>query len=310
VSPVISLSRASLRYGDILGLSPTSFELPEGGGITGLLGPNGAGKSTLIQLISGLLPPSGGEVQVFGQAPFRNPAVLARIGFVPEGDRFPSGLRADRWLRMMGELSGLDGSALSHAITQAIQTVGMEAHAAKPFARMSKGMRQRIRLAQALLHEPDLLILDEPFNGVDPAGRLELMGLLRTLADGGRRILVSSHILGEVAMLTDRILLLFRGRLLAEGSVQEIRQLLDRHPVELRIVSESAQVVARWAVEQEELVGLRMEEGSAVLAVRNPRTFLPRLQEAVVSGKLPLHSLEPLDLNLDAVFHYLTQDHA
>jgi len=310
VSPVILLQRASLRYGDILGLSPTTFELPEGGGITGLLGPNGAGKSTLIQMVSGLLPPSGGDVLVFGEAPFRNPSVLRRLGFVPEGDRFPAGLRADRWLQMMGELSGMGGSELRAAVTKAIATVGMEAHASKPFVRMSKGMRQRIRLAQALLHEPDLLILDEPFNGVDPAARLELMDLLRRMAEQGKRILVSSHILGEVAMLTDRILLLFRGRLLAEGSVPEIRALLDRHPVELRISADSAQIVARWAVEQKELVALRLEEGAAVLAVQNPRSFLPRVQEAVIAGTLPLRALDPLDLNLDAVFHYLTQDHA
>jgi len=310
VSPVISLQRASLRYGDILGLSPTSFELPEGGGITGLLGPNGAGKSTLIQMISGLLPPSSGEVRVFGEAPFRNSQVLKRLGFVPEGDRFPAGLRADRWLRMMGELSGLEGVQLREAVTRSIAIVGMEAHASKPFSRMSKGMRQRIRLAQALLHTPDLLILDEPFNGVDPAARLELMDLLRRLAQQGKRIIVSSHILSEVAMLTDRILLLFRGRLLAEGSVPEIRELLDRHPVELRISAQSAQAVARWAVEQEELVALRMEDGAAVLAVRNPRSFLPRVQAAVLAGQLPLFALDPLDLNLESVFHYLTQDHS
>lgn len=310
MSSVLSLQRASLRYGDILGLSPTSFELPAEGGITGLLGPNGAGKSTLIQLITGLLPPSSGEIQVLGEAPFRNPRVLARLGFVPEGDRFPAGLRADGWLRMMGELSGLGGAPLREAVSRAVATVGMEAHASKPFARMSKGMRQRIRLAQALLHDPDLLVLDEPFNGVDPAARLELMELLRTLAGQGKRILVSSHILGEVAMLTDRILLLFRGRLLAEGSVPEIRELLDRHPVELRVSAPSAQAVARWAVEQGELVALRMEEAGAVLSVRNPRTFLPKVQDAVLAGQLPLLALDPLDLNLDAVFRYLTQDHS
>lgn len=310
MSAILSLQRASLRYGDILGLSPTTFEIPEGGGITGLLGPNGAGKSTLIQLLSGLLPPSGGEVQVFGEAPFRNAKVLSRMGLVPEGDRFPAGLRASRWLRMMGELSGLSGSELQNAVQRALATVGMEAHGETPFVRMSKGMRQRIRLAQSLLHDPDLLILDEPFNGVDPAARLELMDLLRGFARDGKRVLVSSHILSEVALLTDRILLLFRGRLLAEGSVPEIRELLDRHPIELRIASDSARIVARWAVEHEELVALRMETSGAVLAVRNPRSFLPKLQEAVLSGDLPLMALDPLDLNLDAVFQYLTQDNA
>ena len=226
MSALLRLERASLRYGQILGLSPTSFELPEGGGITGLLGPNGSGKSTLIQMVSGLLPPSSGTVEVFGQAPFRNPAVLARIGLVPEGDRFPTGLKARRWLRMMGELSGLQGTALEAALEETLALVGMEHRADLPFAAMSKGMRQRIRLAQALLHGPDLLILDEPFNGLDPEARLTLMDLLRRLAAGSTRVLVSSHILSEVAQLTDRILLLFRGRLLAEGSVQEIRELL------------------------------------------------------------------------------------
>jgi len=310
MSATVPLRGASLRYGDILGLSPTTFELPAGGGITRLLGPNGAGKSTLIQMLSGLLPPSGGDVKVFGQDPFRNAAVLSRIGLVPEGDRFPVGLRGHHWLRMMGELSGLTGSALEGAMASAMTAVGMEVNGRKLFAEMSKGMRQRMRLAQALLHDPEFLILDEPFNGMDPEARLQLMDLLRQQAAAGRRILVSSHILGEVAQLTDRILLLFRGRLLAEGSVAEIRELLDRHPVELRIGAESAQAVARWAVEHDELVALRMEESGAVLAVRNPRSFLPKLQEAVLKGELPLLSLDPLDLNLDAVFQFLTKDHA
>ena len=306
---MIKLERASLRYGAILGLSPTSFELPEGGGIVGLLGPNGAGKSTLLQLLSGLLPPSGGTVEVFGQGPFRNPEVLAQIGLVPEGDRLPVGLRGRGWLRMMGRLSGLDGAALESAMAKALDTVGMTERADLPFPRMSKGMRQRMRLAQGLLHDPKLLILDEPFNGLDPEARLTLMALLRRLADGGVRVIVSSHILSEVALLTDRILLLFRGRLLAEGSVSEIRQLLDRHPVELRL-SGDARALARWAVEQPELAALRLEEASAVLSIRSPRDFLPRLQAEAAKGGLPLTGLDPLDLNLEAVFQYLTKDHA
>ncbi|HEX9081086.1 MAG TPA: ABC transporter ATP-binding protein [Holophagaceae bacterium] len=306
---MIQLDRASLRYGPILGLSPTTFELPDGGGITGLLGPNGAGKSSLLQLICGLLPPSGGSVRVFGEAPFRNPAVLAHLGLVPEGDRLPAGLRADRWLRMMGELSGLSGEPLATALGRALETVGMADRAHLTFARMSKGMRQRIRLAQALLHDPRLLILDEPFNGLDPEARLRLMDLLRQLAAGGVRVLVSSHILGEIAQLTDRILLLFRGRLLAEGSVTEIRHLLDRHPVELRLSGE-ALALAQWAVEQPELAALRMEEEAIVVSVRSPRDLLPRLQRAAAEGQLSLRALDPLDLNLDAVFQYLIKDHA
>lgn len=310
MSAMIALERASLRYGDILGLSPTTFELPEGGGITGLLGPNGAGKSSLIQMLSGLLPPSGGEVRIFGQSPFRNGEVLRRIGLVPEGDRFPAGFKGERWLRMMGELSGLSGSTLHRALERALTLTGMTENAAKPFQSMSKGMRQRIRLAQALMHEPDLLILDEPFNGLDPEARLQIMELLRRTAAGGTRVIVSSHILGEVAQLTDRILLLFRGRLLAEGSVPEIRELLDRHPVELRITASDARAVARWAVEQPELAALRVEGEGAVLSIRNPKDFFPRLQAAVASGELPLRTLDPLDLNLDAVFQYLTKDNA
>ena len=307
---MIELHRASLRYGDILGLSPTSFRLPDGGGITGLLGPNGAGKSTLIQMVSGLLPPSGGEVRVHGASPFRNAEVLARIGLVPEGDRLPVGLRGLPWLRMMGELSGLHGADLEAALVRVLDCVGMSDRAHLPFPKMSKGMRQRLRLAQALLHEPDLLILDEPFNGLDPQGRLSLMALLRDLAASGKRILVSSHILGEVAQLTDHILLLFRGRLLAEGTVTEIRELLDRHPVELKVKGPDLDALAHWAVAQPELAGLSREEDFLVLSVRSPRTLLPRLQGEVAAGRLPLASLDPLDMNLDAVFQYLTKDHA
>ncbi|MBI3130217.1 MAG: ABC transporter ATP-binding protein [Acidobacteria bacterium] len=307
---MIELIRASLRYGDILGLSPTSFQLPDGGGITGLLGPNGAGKSTLIQMISGLLPPSGGEVKVVGGNPFRNPDVLRHIGLVPEGDRLPVGLKGRGWLRMMGELSGLTGTELDEAVTRTLQRVDMTERADLPFQSMSKGMRQRMRLAQALLIDPKVLILDEPFNGLDPQGRISLMALLRDLAASGTRILVSSHILGEVAMLTDHILLLFRGRLLAEGTVGEIRALLDRHPVELRLKGADLDKVAHWSVAQPELAGLRMEEEALVLSVRSPHDFLPRFQAEVAAGRLAVASLDPLDLNLDAVFQYLTKDHA
>jgi ABC-2 type transport system ATP-binding protein len=290
-------------------LSPTTFELPDGGGITGLLGPNGAGKSTLIQMVSGLLPPSGGEILVFGQPPFRNPSVLSRIGLVPEGDRFPLGLRAYRWLIMMGKLSGLKGNNLKEAIGRTLEIVGMSSRSHLAFSSMSKGMRQRIRLAQALLHNPDLLVLDEPFNGLDPEARADLMAMIRGLAKQNVRIMVSSHILGEIAQLTDRILLFFRGRLLAEGSIVEIRELLDRHPVEIRVVAEDAKAIARWAVEHPNLVALRMEESGAVLAVKNPRDFFPKLQRAVASGQLSIRSLDPLDMNLDAVFLFLSQDH-
>jgi ABC-2 type transport system ATP-binding protein len=304
----IKLNRASLRYGHVLGLSPTSLELSEGGGITGLLGPNGAGKSTLIQMISGLLPPTGGEVLVFGEAPFRNPNVLSRIGLVPEGDRFPVGLKANRWLRMMGRLSGLNGSALKEAVGSALEIVGMSSRSHLTFHAMSKGMRQRIRLAQALLHSPDLLILDEPFNGLDPEARADLMDLVRKLAKNGVNVLLSSHILGEMAKLTDRVLLFFRGRLLAEGNIIEIRELLDRHPVEIRVVAEDPKAVARWAVEQPNLSALRFEEGGAILAVKNPRNFFPKLQSAIAAGQLTVKAIDPLDMNLDAVFQYLTQD--
>ena len=306
---IIKLDRASLRYGNVLGLSPTTLELPEGGGITGLLGPNGAGKSTLIQMVSGLLPPSGGSVLVFGQPPFRNPNVLSRIGLVPEGDRFPAGLKANRWLRMMGELSGLTGDKLQQSISRALETVGMSSRAQLPFASMSKGMRQRVRLAQALLHDPGLLILDEPFNGLDAEARIELATTIRNLAHGGVRVLLSSHILSEISKLTDHILLFFRGRLLAEGNVAEIRELLDRYPIELRIVSEEAKAVARWAVEYPNLVTLTMEESGLVLAVRNSKDFFPKLQSAIAAGQLSIKAIDPLDMSLDAVFQYLMQDY-
>ncbi|MDR2561702.1 MAG: ABC transporter ATP-binding protein [Holophagales bacterium] len=304
----IKLDRASLRYGHVLGLSPTSFELADGSGITGLLGPNGAGKSTLIQMVSGLLPPTGGEVLVFGEAPFRNPNVLSRIGLVPEGDRFPTGISANRWLKMMGRLSGLNGQALKESVGRALEIVGMSSRAHLAFPAMSKGMRQRIRLAQAMLHSPDLLILDEPFNGLDSEARTDLMDLIRKLAKNGVNVLLSSHILGEMSRLTDRVLLFFRGRLLAEGNIVEIRELLDRHPVEVRVTAEDPKAVARWAVEQPNLSALKLEDGAAVLAVKNARIFFPKLQSAVAAGQLKIKAIDPLDINLDAVFQYLTQD--
>jgi ABC-2 type transport system ATP-binding protein len=276
-----------------------------------LLGPNGAGKTTAIGIIASLVNKTSGTVRVFGHD-IDTDLELAKscLGLVPQEINFNQFEKVSTILVNQAGFYGIPRGVAKERMETWLHKLQLWDKRDAVSRTLSGGMKRRLMIARALIHEPRLLILDEPFNGLDPEARLQLMEMLRKLADGGVKIIVSSHILGEIAQLTDRILLLFRGRLLAEGSVAEIRELLDRHPVELRLSADDARAVARWAVEQGELVGLRLEEGSAVLAVRNPRTFLPRLQDAVVAGTLPLTALDPLDLNLDAVFQYLTKDHA
>ena len=239
---MIQFTRASRWYGEVIGLNDISCEI--GPGVTALLGQNGAGKSTMLKLITGQMRPTTGEVRVFGETPFANPNVYARMGYCPDVDSFPEHLSGREFVRRMGLLSGVPKQEIKDRAEEVLTLVGMAERADKPVKGYSKGMRQRIKLAQAIIHDPDFILLDEPLNGLDPIGRREFMGVLQQLADRGKGVLVSSHILFEVEQMTRSILLLHRGRLLPAGDLSNIRALIDSHPHRIRMESRDPRALA------------------------------------------------------------------
>ena len=207
MSTLIQARELSRWYGLVMGLNNVNFEITSG--LTGLVGPNGAGKSTLISIITGQLKPSSGELTVFGEKPWNNPTLIRRIGYCPEGEAVPKELRPLDWLRSLAYLSGLTGDQALRRCETILDRVGLpRQHWSKRMAQYSKGMKQRVKLAQGLLHEPDLLVLDEPMNGLDPMGRQEMAHILKALTAEGVSIVISSHILAELESLCKNILIL------------------------------------------------------------------------------------------------------
>ncbi|HEY7700507.1 MAG TPA: ABC transporter ATP-binding protein, partial [Vicinamibacteria bacterium] len=227
---VIRLENVSRWYGNVLGLSGVELSFPPG--VTALLGPNGAGKSTLIKLVTGLIRPSSGRVSVFGEPPFANPRVFRRLGLVPEEEELrPSApVRARDFLVYLLTLHGFDRTDARRRAEETLAAVGLEAAAGTRLRSFSRGMRQRLRLAQAIAHDPDLLVLDEPLTGLDPVGRREFLDWIRGFGARGKAVVVSSHILHEVELMTREVVLMTQGRVLASGNVHEIRRLMDAHP--------------------------------------------------------------------------------
>ena len=223
MSTIIEAKSLSRWYGIVLGLNNVTFELQNG--ITGLVGPNGAGKSTLIQIITGQLRPSSGSLTVFNDRPWNNVNVLKRIGFCPEKEAMHTELRPIEWLVAFGRISGLSKHGLEARAEEMLNRVRLaEESWGSKIGTYSKGMRQRVKLAQALMHDPDLLVLDEPMNGLDPMGRQEISTILRDIAAEGKSIIISSHILHELETLCRQVLILNWGRIIATGSHQRIRQ--------------------------------------------------------------------------------------
>src|SRR5215831_6422410 len=242
MTPLIDLAGVSKWYGNVIGLNKLTLRVPAG--VTGLLGPNGAGKSTLLQLATGLLRPSQGTVRVLGQPVWNNPALNRLVGLCPEQDAFYEWMTGLDFVRTCARLTGMGRRAASAAAERALATVGMTENMRRAIRGYSKGMRQRTKLAQALVHAPRVLFLDEPFTGTDPVGRRDTIEVIRSLGARGCSVLVSSHVLHEVQALTPNIILLHRGRLVAEGHVRDIRDLIDKHPHRIVLVSDDYRALA------------------------------------------------------------------
>lgn len=304
---MIQIQNASRWYGQIIGVNDITCEI--GPGITALLGMNGAGKSTLLRLITGQLKPTTGSVSVFGHEPFANPDVFKHIGYCPEIDNFYEHMNGREFVTYMARLSGIPASEAKRRSDEMIEHVGMADRASKKIKGYSKGMRQRIKLAQAMVHDPDIILLDEPLNGLDPVGRHEFLSVLEGLAKNGKTILVSSHILYEVEQMTQSILLLNRGRLLATGNLQVIRNLIDKYPHKVRIETTSPRLVASRLTEMANVVSAKVDEKNSEvhLEVREPNVFYESLSTLVLEQNMPILSFNSPDNNLESVFQYLVE---
>lgn len=307
----ISLRGVSKWYGPVIGVNEVSLEI--GAGITGLLGPNGAGKSTLMNLVTGQLKPSLGDVRVLGSTVRGSPWARRRLGFVPETDGFFEEMTGLQFVRTMARLSGLSLRQSRARADEALEKTGMMQAAGKKLRACSKGMRQRLKLAQALVHEPEVLVLDEPLSGIDPAGRTELLGLFGALRDEGRTLVISTHILHELEEVSDRIVLMARGRILAAGTLSRIRELLAEYPLTVRITTDRARALGSALVPMGSVAGISIEDGHGgpgeagdlILRVRRPEEFFREIIPVILELGANVSRLEPLDTSAEAVFDYL-----
>jgi len=303
---LVVADHVSKWYGQVIGLNDVSITVPPG--VTGLLGPNGAGKSTFMKLVTGQLRPSKGTLTVLGESIWQNPDIYFRIGFCPEQDAFYDRMTGLEWVTALLRLNGGTESEAAEQARRALETVDLSDAANKKIGAYSKGMRQRIKLAQALAHEPELLILDEPLSGMDPIARRRTIKLIREWGRSGRSVIVSSHILHEIESMTSNILLINQGRILAEGDVHQIRELIDEHPHTVHIKAEQPRALAREFLGSDHVLSLRFEDNAVIVQTGRPDAFYAQLTSLAASNELgAVHEVTSPDDNLQAVFQYLVK---
>jgi ABC-2 type transport system ATP-binding protein len=306
VTPLVVADHLSKWYGQVIGLNDVSVSIPPG--ITGLLGPNGAGKSTLLKLLTGQLKPSKGSITVLGEPVWGNPRIFFRIGFCPEQDAFYDRMTGLEWVAGLARLNGLGEQPSLAAARAALERVDLMDAADKKIGSYSKGMRQRVKLAQALVHDPELLILDEPLSGMDPIARRRTIRLIKDWAREGRSILVSSHILHEIEAMTSSILLINNGRILAEGDVHQIRELIDEHPHTVHVRAARPRDLARDFLTRDDVLSLKLEQGAITVETSKPDSFYRYLTELAAEGRAgEITEVTSPDDNLQAVFKFLVK---
>jgi len=299
---VIKVDHVSRWFGNVVSVSDVTFDIRPG--ITGLLGPNGAGKTTLLRMIAGLAKVSDGSITVFGESVRNNSDLYRRIGVMSEHETVYQFMKGREFVKMMARLKGV--ADIDTAADRAIGLVDLADASLRPMGTYSRGMRQRMRLAATLVHEPEILILDEPLNGADPRQRVHFQSLLKRLAAEGRTIVISSHILEEVERIAETVLLIVNGKLAASGDFHAIRAALDERPYHVRLLSDSPRELASALVKLESVDAVNIDpDGALVVLSRNVRDLqieLPRLAKA---SSIRVHRVEPLDDSLESVFGYL-----
>jgi ABC-2 type transport system ATP-binding protein len=303
VTAPLEFTRASRWYGPVIALNDVTVSVPSG--VTGLLGPNGAGKSTFLKLAAGQLAPSQGEVKLLGGPAWGSPEVFHRVGLCPDIDAFWEHLTGLQFLTALLRLTGYDEAECRRRAEEALHQVALLDAKDRKIGGYSKGMRQRVKLAQALAHDPEVLLLDEPVSGMDPVNRRHVVDLVKRLGREGRTVVVSSHILHEVEAMTRRVLLIHNGRILAEGDVREIRDLMDEHPHTVSLRARNPRALAQAAVGWPHVISMTFGAEGEWLTVQTarPDEFYAALPEpAVQAGVSEIYSP---DEDLESVFRYL-----
>jgi len=291
-------------YGEVLGVNRVTLAIPPG--ITSLVGPNGSGKTTLMNLVTGLLQPTEGTIRVLGIPTDDPERLFHNVGYCTQVDAFPKGLTGAEFVRFYLLAQGRARDEANRLAERAIERVGLTEAARRRVAGYSKGMRQRIRLAQAIVHDPTVLILDEPLNGLDPMARAEMIHLFQSLAGGGRHIVISSHILHEVDLISDHVILLNEGYVVAEGSIRGVRGEMEQHPLQILIRCDRPSALAARVFEMDSVVEARIVDGGGLLVrTRNADRFFLRLNRVVLDSGLAIEAITPADEDVHAVYQYL-----
>ncbi|MBU8872031.1 MAG: ABC transporter ATP-binding protein [Gemmatimonadales bacterium] len=302
----ISANRVGKWFGEVIAVNNCTLNV--GNGVVGLLGANGAGKSTLFKMLAGLIEPSHGSVRVFGSRLRDEVGWFRRVGFCPESDALPDWMTGREFLSLMLRLMGYDKVEVNRRVDYWLDRFELTGDAGRRLGGYSKGMRQKTKLAQALAHDPDVIFLDEPLNGMDPVSRKQSIDLVRELGEAGRTVMVSSHILPEVESMTSQIILIDRGKVLAEGSVTEIRDKIPEHPTTVALESANPRRLAAFLIGREHVVGVEVDErGRVVVRTDHALGFYRALPAWVLDNELALEEIMTLDDSLEAVFQYLTE---
>jgi ABC-2 type transport system ATP-binding protein len=302
---MIVFEDVSKFYGEVLGVNRVDLRIAPG--ITSLVGPNGSGKTTLMNLMTGLLKPTNGRISVLGISPDEPEALFRKLGYCSQFDSFPRGATARSFIEFYLSVHGYSRRDTQDLAHRALERVSMLEAADRKVSAFSKGMRQRVRLAQSIAHDPSVLVLDEPLNGLDPMARAEIIRLFRALADEGMFLIISSHILHEVDMMSDSVVLLHNGYVVAEGEVRGVRNEIDDHPIQILIRCDRPQTLASRLFEHEQTVEARIHNDRKGLFVktRNPDEFYLLLNRVITEQRLQVESVEPVDDDLNAVYQYL-----
>ncbi|HYC79316.1 MAG TPA: ABC transporter ATP-binding protein [Planctomycetota bacterium] len=303
--PVATFRRAARWYGAVCGVVDVDLEVP--GGVVGLLGPNGAGKSTLLKLLTGQLRPSAGEVRLLGVDPMRDAEVFRRVGFCSEDDALFEDLTPREFLRYLAALHGYRGVERSRRADRALERTGVAAAAGRRCAGLSKGTRQRVRIAAAVIHEPELLILDEPMTGLDPLARRGVLDLMDTWARAGRAVLFSSHILHEVEAAARHVVVLNKGMVLAEGDVAHLHACMGDYPFALELACDRPRALAERLVREAHVVSVTVRGDRVRVASDSARTLLADLPAIVLETGVAVSELDAPEENLETLFGRLVK---
>jgi ABC-2 type transport system ATP-binding protein len=304
---IITLSHVSKWYGQVIGLNDISIKIKKG--ITGLLGPNGAGKSTMFKIITGQIKPKIGNVTVFDQPVWNNYKLWDRIGYCPEYDAYWNELTGFEFINHLFSFHDIPSSELKQKTEYALELVGMTKDADRKIKGYSKGMRQRLKVAQALVHDPELLILDEPLIGTDPIVKHALINIFQKLETEGKTLVISSHVLEEIERITDNILMIHKGRLLAEGRINEIRDLIDKYPHNIFIATSDVPVLAKRLIKENFVLSITKyhEPEGLMVQTHQAEVFYSEIAKIFTEEDVNITQMTSTDDNLDAVFRYLVE---